>query len=245
MLLTKERCTQLSRLQQQLEAADLPAWTVLALFLVDVDDQLKQGLNPPWGPYVRALPETSRCVLEWSPAEVRVKGVESPEPEEVELAAWGRRAPGSFAAFLRLPGGLTAPTMPAAHRGHGVHALSTRQLSRSVLRMALAPTTPGHDTGRLESLHHWAQVAALAGSPVAEAAQDILTAADNSWREVEPLLAQAKEVCPCSRAVQGMCLEPIHCCLTKVGMHSSRCCSATLLWQGSRGQHLGQLLGLM
>ena len=71
MLLTKERCTKLSRLHQQLEAANLPAWTVLALFLVDVDDQLKQGLSPPWGPYVRALPQASRCVLEWSLEEVR------------------------------------------------------------------------------------------------------------------------------------------------------------------------------
>ena len=74
MLLTKERCTQLSRLRAQLEAADLPAWTVLALFLVDVDDQLRQGKDPQWGPYVRALPEASRCVLEWSPEEVCAAG---------------------------------------------------------------------------------------------------------------------------------------------------------------------------
>lgn len=62
---------ELSRLRTQLQAADLPAWTILALFLVDVQDQLHQGLKPPFGPYVRALPASSRCVLEWSPEEVR------------------------------------------------------------------------------------------------------------------------------------------------------------------------------
>ena len=40
MLLTKERCLELGRLGPALAAADLPAWTVLAAFLVDIADQV-------------------------------------------------------------------------------------------------------------------------------------------------------------------------------------------------------------
>ena len=40
MLLTRERCLELSRLGSKMAAADLPTWTVLAAFLVDVSDQV-------------------------------------------------------------------------------------------------------------------------------------------------------------------------------------------------------------
>ena len=41
MLLTRERCLELSRLGPKMAAADLPTWTVLAAFLVDVSDQAR------------------------------------------------------------------------------------------------------------------------------------------------------------------------------------------------------------
>ena len=135
--------------------------------------------------------------------------------------------------------------MSAAHSGRGFHAPTTCRLPPSVLRLVLADIRPGHDTNwpRLESMCPWAQVAALAGSPVAEAARDILSAADNSWREVEPVLAQAEEVCPLSGAVPGMQ------CLASPGelgsMHSSRACSTTMLCHRSWGQSLGQTHRLM
>ena len=108
MLLTREKCLELSRLGPRMAQADLPAWTVLAAFLVDVRHQVlpsppamqparrrehhiaymcvtvpedvgcvpqvQQGQDVPFGPYVRALPEASRCVLEWSASEVSRHG---------------------------------------------------------------------------------------------------------------------------------------------------------------------------
>ena len=147
--------------------------------------------------------------------------------------------------FVRLPGDLPALTMSAAHSGRGFHAPTTCRLPPSVLRLVLADITPGHVTSwpRLESVCPWAQVAALTGSPVAEAARDILSAADNSWREVEPVLAQAEEVCPLSRAVPGMqCLASPwgaweHAWQPSLQHHHALYCS----W----GQSLGQTHELM
>ena len=45
----------------------------------------------------------------------------------------------------------------------------------------------------LNQLDACVQVAALAGSPSAAAAKDILEAADNSWRELQPLVAEAEQ----------------------------------------------------
>lgn len=42
MLLTRERCLELSRLGPRLAAADLPSWSILAAFLVDTSDQVGQ-----------------------------------------------------------------------------------------------------------------------------------------------------------------------------------------------------------
>ena len=70
LLLTPELCLQHSRLAPVLADAELPEWSLLALYLVDVDTASDLGVDLPWGQYVAALPRQSGCVLEWTPEQV-------------------------------------------------------------------------------------------------------------------------------------------------------------------------------
>ena len=70
LLLTPELCLQHSRLAPVLEGTDLPAWSLLALYLIDVDIAAEADIQLPWSPYVSALPRQSGCILEWTPEQV-------------------------------------------------------------------------------------------------------------------------------------------------------------------------------
>ena len=72
LLLTPELCLQYSRLAPVLADADLPVWSLLAVYLVDVDTAAEENIQLPWSPYVSALPRVSGCVLEWTPEQVRL-----------------------------------------------------------------------------------------------------------------------------------------------------------------------------
>lgn len=58
-------------MQALLQGAELPEWSVLALYLVHLRHQPPDG---PRAPYVALLPDTTGCVLEWSEQEVRGGG---------------------------------------------------------------------------------------------------------------------------------------------------------------------------
>lgn len=72
LLLTPELCLQHSRLAPVLADAELPNWSLLALYLVDADTAAEEGIQLPWSSYVTALPRSSGCVLEWTPEQVKV-----------------------------------------------------------------------------------------------------------------------------------------------------------------------------
>ncbi|KAK9792693.1 hypothetical protein WJX73_002523 [Symbiochloris irregularis] len=71
LLLTPELCLQHCRLAPVLADADLPAWSLLALYIVDVDTAAEGDIQLPWSAYVSALPRLTGCVLEWHPDEVK------------------------------------------------------------------------------------------------------------------------------------------------------------------------------
>lgn len=71
LLLTPELCLQHSRLAPVLADAELPNWSLLALYLVDADTAAEEGIQLPWSSYVTALPRSSGCVLEWTPEQSR------------------------------------------------------------------------------------------------------------------------------------------------------------------------------
>ena len=64
-----EAAVQHSSLGGQLEAAGLPAWSVLAVALVEA--RHGEGSHE-WREYAQALPSSTGCVLEWSEDEVGI-----------------------------------------------------------------------------------------------------------------------------------------------------------------------------
>lgn len=70
LLLTANKAAQECVLGQQLTDSDLPDWTVLATYLVQLLDEQQQGQQGHWAPYVAILPEQTGCILEWTPKEV-------------------------------------------------------------------------------------------------------------------------------------------------------------------------------
>lgn len=66
LVLTADDALAASQCSAVLERADLPAWSVLAFFLVEA----KLGQASPWQPYVCMLPEACDCVLEWEHSQV-------------------------------------------------------------------------------------------------------------------------------------------------------------------------------
>ena len=73
LLLTPELCLQHSRLAPVLADADLPDWSLLAVYLVDVDTAAEEEIQLPWSAYVAALPRQSGCVLEWTAEQVNCR----------------------------------------------------------------------------------------------------------------------------------------------------------------------------
>ena len=69
-LLTWRRCLEHCRLGPQLTAAKASELAIIACFLVDVRHQVASGISHPWGPFVAALPESSRGAVHWSDEEV-------------------------------------------------------------------------------------------------------------------------------------------------------------------------------
>lgn len=67
VLITPETAIAHSQIGSDLEAADLPAWTLLAATLAEsrFADQ-----STEWRPYAQALPQSTGCVLEWEQEEV-------------------------------------------------------------------------------------------------------------------------------------------------------------------------------
>lgn len=66
LVLTAEDALQQSQLAALIERTQLPAWSVLALFLVEN----RFGVERPWQPYVSVLPQTCNCILEWPESQV-------------------------------------------------------------------------------------------------------------------------------------------------------------------------------
>lgn len=69
VLLTPDAAVIHSRLGRDLEKEGVPAWSALAVALVEsrfVDS------DSEWRPYAQALPQATGCVLEWGSEEVRV-----------------------------------------------------------------------------------------------------------------------------------------------------------------------------
>lgn len=52
---------------------ELPAWTVLALWLAEQRHLARSGAGSRWAPYLSILPEASGTVLDWRPGEVRAR----------------------------------------------------------------------------------------------------------------------------------------------------------------------------
>lgn len=67
LVLTAADATAQSALGAEMEKEGLPAWSVLALFLVET----RMGRQTDWGPYADILPRTSGSVLEWREHQVR------------------------------------------------------------------------------------------------------------------------------------------------------------------------------
>ena len=66
-LLTPQAALQQSRLGNELERGGFPAWSLLAVALAEARFEQQES---EWTTYAHALPSSSGCVLEWSPAEV-------------------------------------------------------------------------------------------------------------------------------------------------------------------------------
>ena len=69
LLLTPDAALRDSSIGALLDHAALPAWSVLAALLAELQLGQAGGVNR-WGPYVNALPAQNGCVLEWSADEV-------------------------------------------------------------------------------------------------------------------------------------------------------------------------------
>jgi hypothetical protein len=98
-------------LQRLVGGRGLPAWTVLALWLVEQRHLARSGgggggsggAGSAWGPYLEALPERPGTLLDWSPGEADrwlVGGLRSKARviEEAEAATWSEIAPAAAAA---------------------------------------------------------------------------------------------------------------------------------------------------
>ena len=84
--LNAEAALQHSSLGGQLEAAGLPAWSVLAVALVEV--RHGEGAHE-WREYAQALPSSTGCVLEWSEDEVSIpKGTSNTATSVSQLAEY-------------------------------------------------------------------------------------------------------------------------------------------------------------
>jgi len=70
LVLTAADATAQSALGAAMEKEGLPAWSVLALFLVET----RMGRQTDWGPYADILPKTSGSVLEWREQQVNSLG---------------------------------------------------------------------------------------------------------------------------------------------------------------------------
>ena len=72
LMLTGHTARQQSRLGDLMEQHGLPAWSAIALFLVELSRQGGCGRGQPgvpaaeWGPWLSALPRSTGCVLEWT-----------------------------------------------------------------------------------------------------------------------------------------------------------------------------------
>lgn len=66
LALTADDALAASQCSALLERRDLPAWSVLAFFLVES----RLGQASAWQPYVSMLPESCDCVLEWTQSQV-------------------------------------------------------------------------------------------------------------------------------------------------------------------------------
>ena len=71
LLLTAEKAVAECCIGSLLKEANLPDWTVLATYLVELWDQHTQGQpSSYWAQYIALLPEDTGCILEWSSKEV-------------------------------------------------------------------------------------------------------------------------------------------------------------------------------
>ncbi len=71
LLLTADKAASECCIGSALKEAELPDWTVLATYLVELWDQHQQGqLSSYWAQYIALLPETTGCILEWTEKEV-------------------------------------------------------------------------------------------------------------------------------------------------------------------------------
>jgi len=73
LLITPDTALSESAIGAEMDGADLPAWSVLAVFLAEEQQraQAKSSPESKWGDYIRRLPLSTGGILEWSDAEVQ------------------------------------------------------------------------------------------------------------------------------------------------------------------------------
>lgn len=70
LLLTAEKASKECRLGELLKHAELPDWTILATYLVQLLEENQQNSSGVWNPYMAMLPAQTGCILEWTAREV-------------------------------------------------------------------------------------------------------------------------------------------------------------------------------
>lgn len=71
LLLSAATARHQSRIGHLMEDAALPAWSAIALYLIELRrnggrGREELGLVAEWGPWLSVLPDSTGCVLDWS-----------------------------------------------------------------------------------------------------------------------------------------------------------------------------------
>lgn len=150
LVLTAEAAVQQSLLAQALLAgSSLPAWTVLALWLVEAR---AAGASHPWAPYLATLPESAGSVVSWPAEHVDwLRGSHLRAIAAEVRAAAERSAAELLAALGAARGTAGAPGLPQQ-----AHQLCTREQLGWAFDVLLSRLVRLDGLGGAEALVPWA-----------------------------------------------------------------------------------------
>lgn len=217
LLLTPELCLQHCRLAPVLVDAELPAWSLLALYIVDVDTAAEADIQLPWSAYVSALPRLTGCVLEWTPDEASPSlSIDSLSIHCLTWSSLSASFTSMYQPFCVFSASSSSPNLASLlickqriSKGPELLQLCALKLRRLISQLHIsghhAPAR--HQRGLRQKVHCpqrvravslnctdvALQVKALKGSPMAAAAQEILDAAERTYEQLQPLIKQAED----------------------------------------------------